>query len=619
MTQSGSDAGSQPRATLRLAILILTILFVSESARRSLSVTEAPWGHFVVTAVPTTPSPDSTEPGAPGALRVGTLVVDGRRIRLDELESRVGWQVVEMENFQATTLVPLADAASSVLEFDGSHFLLQLQGLPWDGDIRVARDGVELSSTSLSTLDDSLLLEAPPTAPSWWIFGVTLLALGWLTWALGAWRVGGRTAPWLLAMLAAHHLVFWATQAIGVEDDTPGYLESLAALREGVAAYFPPGYPLLLGFAQSLSGERFGLLVTLLQHVMIVAGAIWTYGILRRVVDEELALLGALLTGLLVPVVTAAQTILSESATLAAMIGACHFAIRSAESSGLLAPIASGLLLGWGGLLRVVPLGAVAPAMVALQLRAPRRYRQLAVAFGVSGLVVVAPMAWNWARSGTTQLTYSAGLHLYNRAVTEGDIVAADAAATRRLLSMLGDDDPRSMEWWHVTTHPAFSTMSEPEVSRLLYEVSIESIRSNPWRFAAGIPPLAWREFVADASEEDVPWGTTRWESPAESSPVLRNTASGLGWRVSQRTSYLALWWPLCALAVLGAIVGYRVAPATFVGAFTWVPLSYLLASASLDEFTARHNIELVPFVVVLAMLAVQAIPRLRPRSPATP
>ncbi len=75
---------------------------------------------------------------------------------------------------------------------------------------------------------------------------------------------------------------FWAAQCIGTTNDSPGYVEAVSEFfREGQPGYFPPGYPALLGLVGSLSGDNLGKWVTLIQHGMVVLGAVWIHLLLR--------------------------------------------------------------------------------------------------------------------------------------------------------------------------------------------------------------------------------------------------------------------------------------------------------------------------------------------------
>ena len=93
-----------------------------------------------------------------------------------------------------------------------------------------------------------------------------------------------------------------------------------------------------------------------------------------------------------------------------------------------------------------------------------------------------------------------------------------------------------------------------------------------------------------------------------ESPPPLRLTASGMQWRRQFDEVHHTVWPLLCWGAIVGALVGLPLSKRGLVLALAWAPVSYLLSTASLDLFMSRHSLPTIPFVVVLATVALHVL-----------
>ena len=120
------------------------------------------------------------------------------------------------------------------------------------------------------------------------------------------------------------------SQIVGTNNDSTEYLEAVQIFHLVRPLYFPPGYPALVGLVGLLAGEDLGRWLALVQHGMIVLGAVWMYALLRKFMREDLALLGALLGAAAVPALSTAQNVMSEAPSCFAMVGALYFGVRCA-------------------------------------------------------------------------------------------------------------------------------------------------------------------------------------------------------------------------------------------------------------------------------------------------
>ena len=89
------------------------------------------------------------------------------------------------------------------------------------------------------------------------------------------------------------------------------------------------------------------------------------------------------------------------------MVGALYFTLRCAETGRLRFLVLSGVLAGWAGTLRVVPLAALIPSIYAIYLLPPTNrgfkravFETLAVIVGFVSL----PISWFWYKSGESYL-----------------------------------------------------------------------------------------------------------------------------------------------------------------------------------------------------------------------
>ena len=545
----------------------------------------------------------------PSRLWLDRVFVDGRLLRWNAAESLDHWAVVEDRGPRLPGILQMQSGETSArLTFRGVPWVVTGRAQHWNGEIRTVGDALQTRMVGAqrgNNGEERIFLESAVSSSGmlWLVGGGLVLAAA--AWSFGPVRLGYHPVWWLLFVLTLVHGMFWVSQCVGTNDDSPAYLESVQYVVKGEPSYFPPGYPLFLGGLAELAPGTLGRWITLVQHGMAVAGGLWLYGLLRRIVTQELALLGGLLGGALAPVLTTAQAVMSECPTGFAMLGALYFAVRSRETDQWFWAALSGLFLGWAGMLRVVPLAAMVPALGLYHLwpLRPDGWRRLGVTAVTAIFVLLLPISWFWYRTGQPTLTTSQGFHLFNRVVTEQKLLDEQAPMTRHLLELLEGRDPRGVSWWDVRDHARVRDLNEEQVERLFRQVALEGIHKDPAAFVFYTGPLAWRMLISPA--DWIPaWGDTVLAAPSlESPPPLAVTASSLDWRQSLEDAHRGLWPLLCGLAILGILLGVRQRGCPLVLALAWVPVGYLLASAGVEYFSPRYNAAVAPFVAALAVL----------------
>jgi hypothetical protein len=546
--------------------------------------------------------------GPEATLWIEGILVDGRMLDLDTVPGARGWEgVARWDSGLPIWLRYREPLASGRLSWTGHTTVVRGEewGLP--AGLVLQRDGAPVARLRADSSDGRFVIGEPSALPGPFPWIVGALLVGALSYWRAPWRRGWDDAWWIGGLLTLAHVAYWAGQPIGLTNDSPGYHRALDNVVAGLPAYFPPGYPLLIGLASLVPGAALALTLTLAQHAMAVAAAMMAGRLATRWTTPGLGAVAALVAGLLPPVLGMSQAVMSEIPTMFTMTGAVWFAVR-ARDSGRMAHVAwAGLLAGLAGLLRVVPMAALVPITVVLLSTAPglRRRAALVRYLVCAALPVTLALAWNVSRSFTPMLTAESGLHLFNRVVTEQGLVREDGPAAQALAARLGEPELRHLSWWQVVDHPAWQGAPREEILAAINAVVREGIRAYPLAFVHRSLSLAWREYTANAST----WVPRAGETVLPTDPGLRPapawapTMPAMQARIRLEAWHGTLWRLLTLLALLGVAVGVLGGVPIEVGAIGCVIGLYLFTSASLDYFAARHNLGVATFVVTLAML----------------
>ncbi|HWC99071.1 MAG TPA: hypothetical protein VG456_20065 [Candidatus Sulfopaludibacter sp.] len=601
---------------LRFLITALTVLYLAFAAQLALSymVTSPDHGNssFELQAV--------GQPATPGKLQLLGLVVDQHELRYLPAAQQIGWTFDTAD--PASYVMDDASSAPAALKFQGHRFFALLHADRWSGVIRVLRNGSTVREVNLAPHDwrsARLLIEDPAAPVSVAVLMAGLVVFGGCALWFGPIRPGRPSLTWLVFVLGVVHLLYWASHPVATNPDSFEYLRQAPNVAKGIGGYFPLGYPLLLWLVGSVAGGHLGLCVTLLQHAMTVLIAVWCYRLLRLMVSEELALAGAILMGVLPSAMTVPQIILSETATSFAMVGAIYYAVRAARSRVILLMILSGLLMGWAGTLRVVPLLPLAPAVACIYLwsRLGLGGKRLAVTATAAGGVMLASIVWTGVHSGQWALATSGELHLYNRVVIDQKLVNPNGPATLQLQSLMGGRAATDfIGHWAVRDQPGLRALGDEESRHLLGRVAMEAILQHPARFLAYTPYLAARTLAAPTEWVNL-WPGSEAVSPSlENSMPLPMTTLSWYWPRVLDAANRVIWPGLCFAAAIGAAIGLRRGRRRLILAMALVPAGYMLASAFVEYYNPRFNAPIVPFVVALAMLPLDYIYKRLKRPP---
>jgi Dolichyl-phosphate-mannose-protein mannosyltransferase len=435
---------------------------------------------------------------------------------------------------------------------------------------------------------------------AWLIVFVVLAA------AIRPWMRRPRLDLWLLMYLATLHLLFWATQPVGLLTDSLKQLPTLDTnFLHGMPAYFPPGYPILVGLGYLVSRTFTGSAITLLQHIMMIATIWWSYRLLERCAGTTISFATALIIGGAAPTLVLPQGLLSENVALFGMMGALYFAFNYREHGRIHDGILAGSLLAWATLARVIPYAAALPAMLAIMIGAEPRAIGLRRFSAVAALVIVIlamPILWFGIRSGNFALSNSVGRHLYNRVITDQCLLDKQAPATSRLLKLIAPLNPYGVPHWKIQNLLELKGLTDAQVEALMKRTALEGIHLSPWKYLSYSLQQTWIQYFLNPVTF-MPYASTPFEydNNLESSPLLQANVNSLLWRKGLEDAFGVAWRyiPWIALASIPLIPMLK-ERATF-AAFALIPTGYILSTALAEYLLSRYNAAIVPFVIMLA------------------
>jgi len=543
----------------------------------------------------------------------GTLVTrvlaDGKALRGENAELKGRWvSYWDRTLSHPNTMEPASisfNARSAVLLFDRMDHCGHLSVSGPDGTIW--QDTSKDSCARGGRYRRFVAVDLPGPAPRpHWSFVVWLAAFFVLAAVTRPWTGRRRLDVWLLIYLAVLHFLFWSTQPVGLLTDSLKQLPTLKAnILLGTPAYFPPGYPMLVGFAYLISRTVTGSVITMLQHVMMIATIWWCYRLLQRSAGTTVSFATALAIGAAAPTLVLPQGILSENVALFGMAGTLYFAFNYRETGRLRDGILAGLLLVWAILARVVPLAAGLPSVFAIMMGAEPRAAGIRKFGAVVALVIVllaVPILWFGIKSDNFALTNSVGRHLYNRVVADQYLLDKQAPATSNLLKSIAPLVPYGVPHWKIQPLLKKKGLTDDQIEILMRRTSLEGIHRAPWKYVLYSFQQTWTQYFLDPIAF-MPYASTPFEYDAEleSSPPLGACVNSLLWRVHLERVFDAGWryvaWIALASIPLVPMLEER---GTFL-AFAVTPAGYILSTALVEYLLSRYDAAIVPFVFVLA------------------
>jgi hypothetical protein len=571
-------------------------------------------------AIAIPPHPPSNAASGGNDIWVHDIIVDGQPVPLQALPRTGAWED------RGWTLIHHDDAEPAAIRIRGRHVTVSFLTSSSSGIVRVERDDdgwdVDLfhrdrPRTTLAVLDlaDGQLVGHGRSEDQHPVRVALIAILVLLAAALfRPWRSPRALEIWVVLYLAVLHGLVWLTQSVGYNEDAHGYMEGFEKFVTGLSSFFPPGYSFFLAPWQALFPGATGLAITAAQHVAMVATLVGLSRVAREILPDDLATAGLLLAGSLSPTLFLPQVVLAENVALFGMAGAVWFASRPASSGTIRLDVASGVLVGWAALARVVPLAVVAIPLLLVHYGKrgswTKAVRGTARVLLIAIVMMVMAAGWIWYRSvhpidhlpreHEFSIANSTGYHLYNRVVREQQLLDRDGPSTRRLISLVDERFDGRVEW-AVGRRLRESGMSYREIADLFGDVALEGIRRYPVRFGLYSAGMAWREYKADPTTHLPRWNTASTPVPALHHRVtLGLNASSILWRqendkIFNRLWPMILWAPLAGLLVFPLLRG----PFIFL-AMLLVPAGYLFSSSSIEVFLERYVVCVVPFALVL-------------------
>jgi len=599
---------------LRLAITLVTVVMLAFAAQGTLSVLLSPdpreGNSIAIEAFENNTSSESH-----GRLFLDSVLADGRVLDWDIASQIVGWEQVAGRE-SPTPILRKLNSIHAALNFKARRFLAVFRANDWYGSIRISRNGAPLRTIDVKSSgqpEHFITVEDPVVFPSTLILVAAGACFGLCALWFAPIRAHRASVPWLVFFLSALHLLYWAGQSIGFSEDSRVYVRTVPEVfSAGIPAYFPPGYPALIALIGEIAGGNLGTWLTLLQHGMTVCGAVWLYLLLGRFISDQLALAGSVLAGALATPLMMAQAVMSEAATFFAMAGTLYFCVRAVETGKLRFMAIAGFLIGWSATLRVVPLAALFPAILLLYYFSSKNsFRLSFVTTTIAAITILLPVSWFFYKSGRPILSSSTGLHLFNRVVHEQKLLDSNGPATRQLLSLLPNQDPREFHHWEITEQSGLRKLPYDQKELLLRTVSLEAFYKYPCSFLTYTLQLASRIFLASPVYGTPTWGFPPGINPAiENVPPLGPTAASLSWRLTAERFQIFIWPTIFWAAIAGVLIELLTRRRMVLLALAWVPFGYLVATASLESFDPRYNTVVAPFWAMLAILPLEFVLR---------
>jgi hypothetical protein len=547
---------------------------------------------------------------ATNAVVISRLIADGKALRGGNLTMNGRWI-----SFWDRTLSHPGTREPASISFGAHRAVMMFDRLGNCGYLNISGPGGALWKDECGSRGGPMALDLPSRArQSGVAFPLWLAAFAALAAMVHPWTGPYRTGLWLLGFLSMVHLLFWATQPIGLLHDSLKQIPTFRTNMMGTPAYFPPGYPILIGVANLFWPALTGAAVTMLQHGMMIAAVWWCYRMLERSAGTTASFAAALAAGGAAPTLILPQGILSENVALFGMAGALYFASKYRRAAHLRDGVISGAMLGWAVLARIVPLAGGLPAIITVVsygASAATAVRKSVTILTALLITIAAPVLWFGARSGDFALSNAAGLHLYNRVIADQGLMDPNAQAASRLLALISAAGVIGVPHWEIQATLEKRGLSQPRAEALMRQAALEGIRRSPWKYIAYSFHQAREQYFLNP-DTFMPYAANPFEYPdeLETPPLLGVSADTLMWRQQLEDAFTIAWRYIPWLGLAGIpLIPLLDECEIFLG-LALVPAGYVVATAFVEYLLSRYNAAIVPFIVMLAGGAVAGLCR---------
>jgi len=537
-----------------------------------------------------------------GSILLSQILLDGQVKRLRNLDFPTTGFNVDPTDGSVTGRLVHSGADGASITCRGRALVFRLEPRTWSGHLRISRNGKLAREIPIGPNEaGERIVDDPQVVPQPWLLG--LFGIGFAAATLALYRYG-TPIGWLLSFAGAFHLLIWAGRCIGTNGDSPGYVDSIPAALAGFPAYFPRGYPLFLTLMHIPFGRgTLGAMTTLVQHGMTVVVVYWVYRLARRLLREPFALAAGLLVCVCEPLITCANSILSESATVFSMVGGLYYTLRYRENRVDRDGTVAGLLFSGAVLLRVIPgIAGLGGAACLLWRKRERGWmRGLAILFTMTAALPTMTVLGSWQTFVDARFSDGGGRHLYNRVILEQQLIDDKGLYTR----VLSERVPNFRQLPHWSLEPLLEPVFGRKWQDLIAGVVLEGLRAHWFEYLMYTPKIAWRMFVTPSGWLPSFGDTDKVHSYLENRPLLPILGASIEWTDRMRDYNVRYVWPACwVLSLVGfAWAAFR---RNALGlSLAAVTAAHLIGCAMVEYFNARFNVVVVPFVILLAFCSI--------------
>ncbi len=576
-------------------------------------VTVSPFFEFIKNKKETTwtikpflPPTNNTNEGLKRTIQIRKIYVDGKNLRWKYIKKKGVWKEGHLNDWSCPFIWAEAKRGAE-LSFKGNIAQIFFLKKKNSGKVLILgshgfKEVIDLNSPKNSY--DEFIFEVPPLRPnvvfnaSFILFGLCFLIL------FKIWSTRTRRFIWIILFLSLAHLFVFTSFPVGANNDSPGYVWSVHSFFiTETPSYFPPGYPILIQLAKLVPFLGLGHSILLLQHILMVLSLACFYFISLRLFGGKIGYLFIILLSCMECTLFLPQMVISENVALTFSIFSLFFALRSSKSRHLFFSILAGSFAGIAVLARVSPLAGLVPALGLIYLFGMKRkwLSYYSVSLASIFLTLLLPMLWCFSKSGKFGLANSTGLHLYQRMIFQQKLVAKNRPFTKKLLKLMDGKNISNIPHWGISSFLKSKGVTLNQTERLLYNVSIESLREYPFKYFVGNFQNFW-SLITTPFPYDVIWNEQLMEfKPLDNPAILTVSKEGIIFFKKLVRLHRDIWKTMVWAAILSFLLAlFRLQKRYIETSFAIFIIFYIFAQVSVEVVCGRYNMVIAPFVAIL-------------------